>query len=394
MKIGIITYHFPYNSGAALQCVALQTALENMGHEVQVINYRPWYHQIRYTPKKNIVFVIKEHYETSAYAGFAKRCLASLYKGLKAVYFNLFKSKMFRVSEEKFSRFVRRYIKESRLYRTLEDLQKSPPECDVIISGSDQLWNTELTKGGFDPAYFVSFAPRGCKRMTYAVGVNFADNVSNVSQVKQLIADMDAISLREEKFYRTIKRISRPGMPLHQDLDPTLLHDAETYTRFESKTCNLPSDSYILVYTMGDKVQGRVYAVAKKLAEETGLPVIDITGNPVRGAYTFGVPSIKAGPDEFLTYIKSAKYVVTNSFHGTAFSIIYRKQFVVIPHSKTGNRVTDLLHRLGLDSRWSNTQEDALAIIKNPVDYSVAEKRIAALRQESLDFIASVCSAQ
>lgn len=394
MKIGIITYHFPYNSGAALQCVALQTALEKLGHEVQVINYRPWYHQIRYTPKKNILFVIRDHYANSGHRNPVKRSLSALYKGAKAVHFNLFKAQAFRISENKFARFVNSYMKETRLYRTLEELRADPPDCDAIISGSDQLWNTEQTKGGFDPAYFLSFAPKGCTKMTYAVGVNFADNVSNVAEVKRLIAGMDAISLREEKYYRTIRRISRKDMPIHQDLDPTLLHEADVYAQFESKTCSLPKGPYILTYTMNDKIQGRVYAAAKKLAKETGLPVIDITGNPLRKEAIFGVPTVKAGPDEFLSYIKSARYVVTNSFHGTAFSIIYRKQFVVIPHSKTGNRVTDLLHRLGLDSRWSNAQEKALEIVKSPVDYTAAETKIAALRQESLDFISSVCGAR
>ena len=102
---------------------------------------------------------------------------------------------------------------------------------------------------------------------------------------------------------------------------------------------------------MGDKSQGRVYSAAKKLREESGLSIIDITGNPLRKDTVFGVDSIKAGPDEFLSYIKNARYVITNSFHGTAFSIIYHKQFVVVPHSKTGNRVTDLLERVGLNSQ-------------------------------------------
>ena len=140
---------------------------------------------------------------------------------------------------------------------------------------------------------------------------------------------------------RFIKRASKDGFPLYQNIDPTLLLDSYVYERFEAPVSVLPQSSYILTYTMGDKSQGKVYAVAKKLGQELNLPVIDITGNPSRKNEIFGVNSAKAGPDEFLTHIKNAEYVITNSFHGTAFSVIYHKQFVVVPHSKTGNRVTD-----------------------------------------------------
>lgn len=394
MKIGIITYHFPYNSGAALQCTALQTVLEKMGHEVCVINYRPWYHQNGYTPKKNAAYVFRDTYAANASENIVKRLYRALLLGAKAVAFNSVKKKSgpFQVMENKFAPFVKRHLKETRVYRTLDELRQAPPDCDVIFSGSDQLWNTELTHGTFDPAYFITFAPEGCKRATYAVGVNFADTVTNRLQIQELVRALDAISLREDKYMRIIKRASDNRIPLHQDLDPTLLLDAREYAPFEAEPCQRQKQPYIVTYTMGDKSQGQVYATAKKLGEMLNIPVIDMTGNATRGNRVFGVESIKVGPDEFLSYIKHAAYVVTNSFHGTAFSVTYRKQFVVIPHTKTGNRVTDLLNRVGLSSRWCSSQEEAIKLIQMPVDFTGVTENIAALREQSMNYIASVCA--
>lgn len=392
MKIGTITYHFPYNSGAMLQCVALQTVIEKLGHEVCVINYRPWYHQNRYTPHKNLACVVK-----SARAEAKEKRLPLCRRWYtvgrtlgKAIAFNAVRSKYVIPSEEKFSAFVKRHIHETRVFRTVKELEQSGLELDAIFSGSDQLWNTQMTEGNFDPAYFMTFAPAGCRCVTYAVGANFAEDVYTVEQLKKLAGHLDTISLREEKYMRVVRR-AVPHVPLRQDLDPTLLLEAGEYAPFEAPESCLLHREYILTYTMGDKSQGKVYALAKKLGEETGLPVIDITGNPSRGEAVFGVHSVKAGPDEFLTYVKNAAYVVTNSFHGTAFSVIYRKRFVVVPHTKTGNRVTDLLARVGLSDRWSGDPARCEEIIHCEPDFSATERLLPPLRNESVDFIARVC---
>ena len=391
MRVGIITYHFPYNSGAALQCLALQTILQNLGNEVSIINYRPWYHQNRYTPHKKIIFSMQDFYEKNVNLKPIKRIAKSVHFGYKTLCFNLFQSKEFKICDKKFSGFVKSYLNETCVYRTWEQLKNTPPKCDVIISGSDQLWNTALTNGEFDPSYFMTFVPENCRKATYAIGVNFLDNPSTLMKVGRLLNGLEMISLREEKFLRSIKRVCGANTRLYQHIDPTLLLKQCDYERFESTQIQFPQSPYILTYTMGDKSQGRVYSAAKKLREESGLLIIDITGNPLRKDTVFGVGSIKAGPDEFLSYIKNARYVITNSFHGTAFSIIYHKQFVVVPHSKTGNRVTDLLERVGLNSRWSENVDTCIEALKKSIDYTYVEDKINSLKNESLKYLSIVC---
>lgn len=393
MNAGIITYHFTYNCGATLQCLALQTKLQQLGHDVQVINYRPWYHQNRYIPQRNIPYAALEAYRASE-RKFPKN-IKDACIGIKKTYkFNIDKEKTdkFRISEKKFTPFVKKYLNETRLYRTVAGLKAFPPKCDVIFSGSDQLWNTALTNGYFDEAYFVTFAAENTKRATYAVGANFSDDAHTTQQLKELAAGMDAISLRETKYMRTVSRLKSEKTILHQDLDPTLLLQQKDYAPFEAdESCIACKKPYILTYTMGDASQGKVYSAARKLSEKLGIPAIDITGNPIRGANIMGVDSVKVGPDEFLTYVKNAAYVIVNSFHGTAFSVIYHKQFMVVPHSSTGNRVTDLLERIGLSDRWKNTSDECVSSIEDTIDYSAVDATLAELRAESVSYISSLC---
>ncbi len=394
MKVGIITYHFPYNCGATLQCLALQTKLRKLGHEVCVINYRPWYHQNRYTPHRNCFAAMCDTYRNSQKKDALRKLKEALLEGKKIIDFNRDKARTskFAISDEKFASFVKRHLNETRVYRSVKDLRRNPPDCDVIFSGSDQLWNTALTNGLFDEAYFVTFAAPGTKRATYAVGANFADDAANITQLKKLVADLDAISLRETKYMRTVSRAKSDKTVLHQDLDPTLLLQQEDYAQFEAdESCIACKKPYILTYSMGDVSQGKVYSAARQLGQKLGMDVIDITGNPSRAEVIMGVNSVKAGPDEFLAYIRNASYVIANSFHGTAFSVIYHKQFMIIPHSTTGNRVTDLLERIGLGDRWTDVTKHCIEYIETPIDYSSVDARLSELRAESESYINSLC---
>ena len=393
MKAGIITYHFPYNSGAALQSLALQTVLSSMGHEVSILNYRPWYHQNICTPNKNVVYIMQESMEQEKAAGtdLLHRMVHAGRAGSAAAKFNMSGSDSFKISEQKFGSFVKRFHHETQVCRTFEDLKKIAGDYDVLFSGSDQLWNTNLTKGQFDPAYFLTFAEPHTKCVTYAMGVNFRDDVVTNRQLAELIRGLDCISLREEKFIRTIRR-AMPSAKIRQDIDPTLLLQKEDYAPFEAEPNEFMGQPYIMTYTMGDGSQKYVYAAAKQLSEKLGIPVRDITGNPLRKEKVFGVECVKGGPDEFLSYIKNAAYIVTNSFHGTAFSLIYGKQFVTVPHLTTGNRVTDLLKRVGLQGRICRSEEECLERIEVPVDHTEARERLAVLREASMDYLRDVMS--
>lgn len=383
MKIGIITYHFPYNCGATLQCMALQTKLEELGHEVCVINYRPWYHQNRYTPLKNpFYFSVKRFHDPAG--NFLKRCWHAVDGFLRTVY--SWRTYPAISKKEKFFRsFVKRYLHETKVYRTLKSLQKDPPDCDIYISGSDQLWNSGITGGTFDSAYFLNFGDGKVGRMTYSVGANFNKMENPVEALRDLIKQLDVISMREALWMPVVEEAAEGKIPTHLDVDPTLLLTADKYEKFMAKL-EPEKEPYILTYTMGGEVQKKVYNGARILSEKLGMKVIDVCGDPNKMNKKVQDNRL-CGPSEFLWYIKNADYVVTNSFHGTVFSVIFKKKFITIPHAETGNRVTELLDKLGLSERYHTVTTEAVERITNPIDYEAASMKLQTLRENSVNFL-------
>lgn len=382
MKVGIITYHFPYNCGATLQCFALQTKLEELGHDVCIINYRPWYHQNRYTPLKNPVYFAKKMYHEPAKNIFEKwkHAAGGFYRTIRSWK----RYSEVAVKDKKFRNFVQRNLKETNVYRTIEQLQKNPPRCDVYIAGSDQLWNSAITGGMFDSAYFLDFGGENIKRMTYSVGADFSKLADPVDALQDLVRKLDVISLREEKWMPAVNEAAT-GIPTHVDVDPTLLLTAEKYESYMAPL-KPEKEPYILTYTMVGETQKQIYNGARILSEKLGLKVIDVSGDP--GQMNKKVEDNRlCGPDEFLWYIKNAKYVITNSFHGTVFSVIFKKKFVTIPHAVTGNRVTELLDKLGLSTRYHRVTTEAVKEITKDIDYGIVEQKLEALRNNSIQFL-------
>lgn len=389
MKIGIVTFHFPWNCGAALQCVALQTYLEKIGHEAQVIDYRPLYHVNRYSEYKHPVYLArKAAVRKSPNEGKVPRV-----KRAATAYVNTVKSwrKHDQVAPQakRFRDFAGRHMHLTSMYRTVDKLRSNPPDCDLYVSGSDQLWNAKLTGGKFDPAYFLDFGPDDAGRITFSVGADFAAVKFPQSKLIKYVGKLDSISLRETRCLETVRGaceyIGQGDKPIHIDLDPTFLLEREDYEQFEDSV-DVPED-YIFVYTMPNpQSQSIANKVALALGKEKGLPVIDACGNPVQGNRT--VPDHRVcGPGEFLSYVKNATYVVTSSFHGTALSVIYGKEFVAIPHTDTGNRVTELLDKLGLSTRYHDNAKGALAAFADKVDYATCYDNLQGLREESRTYL-------
>lgn len=383
MKVGIITYHFPYNCGAALQCLALQTKLEELGHEVCVINYRPWYHQNRYTPLKNPIYYAGKRFRDPA-GNFIRRCWHAIDGFLRTIHSWRAYRKV-AVKDKRFKGFLKKHLNETKVYRSLKQLQKDPPDCDMYISGSDQLWNCGITGGVFDGAYFLNFGDSDVGRMTYSVGADFTKSKDPIAELQKLVGQLDVISMREAKFLPVVQEAVKGKIPTHIDVDPTLLLRPEQYERFMAQM-EPEAEPYILTYTMTGETQKQIYNGAKMLSQRLGMKVIDVCGDPNKMNLKVEDNRI-CGPDEFLHYVKNAEYVVTNSFHGTVFSVLFGKKFITVPHAQTGNRVTELLDKLGLSSRYKTITEEAVEEITNGIDYIAVSERLAALRSESVSFL-------
>lgn len=381
MRIGIITFHFVYNCGAMLQCFALQEKLKSMGYEVEIINYQPWYHKNRYSALKNPIYYGRKQ---AAKKGSGDTIIKRTGRGIKGFFAVVYSWRHFpeaKIKDRYFSTFKKSYLQEGKLYRKVGQLRKYPPKCEVYISGSDQLWNAKLTENRIDPAYLLDFGTDDTKRITYSMGCNFKNLSGPINVLKARMMRFNAISLRENEYYTKIEELTEGKVPLHIDLDPTFLLRKEEYESCMSKE-RLVEEPFIFTYTMPDISQKKVYNTAKELGKRLNMKVVDACGNPSRANQAIEDHRL-CGPAEFLWYISHAAYVVTNSFHGTAFSVIFQKNFVAIPHSQTGYRVTELLDKLALHDRWVKGSAEALEQIQRPVDYAENLIKIEAFRAES-----------
>ncbi|MBE5965891.1 MAG: polysaccharide pyruvyl transferase family protein [Lachnospiraceae bacterium] len=379
MKIGIITFHFAENYGAVLQCYALQQYFANLECPVEIINYRPDYHTVEYaaflSPYKRFK---KDLYKNREYKGSDK--MKRIVKGQLLNLRDLFYRDKIRKKRQAFLDFEAQYLKETREYKTLEEIQRNPPECDAYISGSDQLWNPKLTNDQLDRAYFLDFGDLAVKRLTYAVSACQLDVNKYRKQLKKLLSNLDGISLREDRKRADLSKIYDGDIVCN--IDPTLLHKKELYD--EIRTKEKQETDYLLLLLFSKESQRKLNKVLAGITAE--LQVKPLIFHPTVSRMKWDVPVITpvgVGPSEYISYIANAKYIITDSFHCTAFSIIYKKEFITLPLKGRGERMIELLSGLQLEDRIANTEEDLLKLIHRKLDYSRTDELLEAAKEKT-----------
>lgn len=357
MKIKTITCHDVYNSGASLQAFALQRYLESQGHEVQIIDYKPDYLSNHFN-----LWAINPKYN--------KPVLREAYWMVKLPY----RIKA-RARKKPFDQFTQHYLHLTRRYSSVVELRKDPPEADVYIAGSDQIWNTTLPNGT-DAAFYLDFG--SARKISYAA--SFATPALREGTghfVKQKLKNFDAISVREKSGIGLLNNLGYEG---NQVVDPVFLLSKEDWDALlsDNHLASQPElkEPYILVYNFEPK--GPISIVADRLARLIKCKIYSF------GPYAMPYAQknfVNNGPLDFVALIKSAQCVVSNSFHATVFALIYsRDTFVVNRQDGLNQRMKDLLEDYGLGDRLiSPTASDAQLI--EHIDYSkvnpIFEKSIA-----------------
>lgn len=342
MKIGILTFHTAHNYGAMLQTYALKITCEKLGHETHVINYTPKYisDQYRYfKPKKNI-----------------KSDILAL-MNLRG---NVVKNK-------RFEEFKNQYF----------DMRPfAAEEYDAILYGSDQIWNPNIA-GGFDSVFFAEHCVKARRHVAYAASVGKQEfSEEEYRDFQRLVKNFDAVSVREESAARYLQPLF--NRPIEVTLDPTLMTGKKDWEGV--MVCPNRRDKYILIYEVA--LFPETLAVAKALSEQTGFPIVRILYTRTKLQYGYQTMN-DLGPCEFLGWIRNAEYVVTSSFHGTAFSLLFGKNFYTIPHHSYASRMTDLLAKLNLSDRLVHSLPEKIV----DVDYDKVEKKLMEEREKSLAFI-------
>ena len=363
MKIKTITCHDVYNYGASLQAYALQQFLLSLGHDVEIIDYKPDYMRIHYkfwyVPKSS-------HY-------YAKSEKSVIFKFMLCCYFA---PKRFATYGRKveFDRFRNKYLKLTKRYNSYSELAQDAPEANVYIAGSDQIWNCSLPNGK-DPAYFLQFGDGKIKRISYAASFAIPEIPKEYkSCIKQWLSVFNAISVREHTGLSILKSLDiENGVEV---MDPVFLLSKEKWMNFIGE--RYIKKKYILVYDLYLN-DNRLEREAKRLSEQNDLEIIAIDGN-VKCKYAHKNIS-NAGPNHFVNLIENAEYVITNSFHATAFSLIFNKPFRV--YYKFGNvsRISDILCHLGLSDCLNCETHDY------EFEWDTVNKKLFCLIESSFEFL-------
>lgn len=354
-KIGIVTFHRADNYGAVLQSYASQTYLENMGCSVQIVDYR---------------FPQMEQ----SYKLFRKKNGMSKVQYLKVIAHDLFRIKR-RLAFEKFRKDN---LKLSKVYNS-SSICSSNEKFSIFITGSDQVWNDTCSLK--DPVYCLTFAEQSKKLLSFAASFGYADvEKDRETFYANALAKMTDISIREKSGIKLVEKLI--GKTPDQIPDPTLMLDIESW----NKVASFPKEKgYILIYLLN--ARDDILNFAKKLSAKTGLKIVNITDD---NRNRIGAKCVhNAGPAEFLGYFNNAKYVITNSFHGLMFSIIYRKSmYVDIPKGSrtTYERLTNILDELGIHDRYIDDLPENFK--PQELDYSEIEEKIRILQNKTNTFFA------
>ena len=228
---------------------------------------------------------------------------------------------------------------------TAAGLKRLKYRCYVL--GSDQIWNPDITCG-LKKAYFGAFQNRRKKRViSYAASFGGSELAPRYDkEFAKLVSHVDAVSVREEEAVPYVEKLY--GSKVTAVLDPVFFLKKESWQNVERIPEQADKRRYILVYVT-EPIREMAY-YAKKLSRDTGLPVMEVRAGQLGTDAGFEV-DYSTGPGELLGYIHRAEYVVSNSFHAVAFSIIYEKQFLAFVHSNLGARVRNILRIHGLQER-------------------------------------------
>lgn len=355
MKIGILTYHRAENYGALLQAYATKTYLLSKGQDVSFIDYWPKYHA--------------DYFRLFSWNQFWGKGVKGKLLMMKNY---MMPSKHLR--KHRLQRFIHEKLGVDKM-PVYSDRNLVTNHYDVVVYGSDQIWRKQNLGGvGFDDWYFGSDNVQADKKIVYAGSMGTIDcTEADDEYVKLMMSNFNCISVRESDLNAYLNRI---GIDSVQVLDPVFLLSKEQWLKIAAPSIH--KGNYILFYNLLNSSNAK--RLAKRLGEEKRMPVVEITKRNLMGKGYVRSASV----ERFLQLINDAAYVVSNSFHGVAFSIIFEKQFYAVGMGKKSSRVVSLLNSIELKERYSN---DGLGITDSEINYREVGKRLSKLKNQSASFL-------
>jgi hypothetical protein len=361
MRIGITTFQWADNYGALLQAHALQTFLQARGHEVQIVDYRPQ------RPRS----LVRRWFSASP-RGCAHKWEANWKKFL-------------------FERFRKKNLgRTPEVFQSASELRKISDRFDLLIAGSDQVWNPKWLAqvDGLTDLYFLSFAGQRSRRISYAASIGHSDLSTMKEEWQKILAErmkaMDAISVREQSGVELVRQLCGRTDAVCV-ADPTFLLDANQWAGVVGSRKR--KGKYIFSFMLHGLEQD-ASVVCGQMAGKKEIPVFkcDARRTPLHKGYV--LPS----PAGWLRWIRGADFVVTNSFHCTVFCLIFHVPFVAVLIDGTigsmNSRITDLLKAVGLSPRAvAAGVELPTGIVTGRIDWGSVDQAVASMRIGAVGFL-------
>lgn len=371
MVINVITRHAPTNYGSLLQAIATQRVIMNLGHECRIINYIP-------KCETGVRMAITQLEQKTKW----KRNPIK-----KAIYLMVAEPETL-LMERKFLAMRKKYLLMGPYCATTGELKKlyAEKKDEVFLTGSDQVWGP-ISTGHYDPTYFLDFVPKSSRKLAFAASFGKAIfDEQTLKEYRVLLKKYDSLAVRENVAVELLKKMD---ISAKQVLDPTLLMDADAWSEYV-KPMKKP-EKYVLVYQIHANSDLDHYAV--KFAEKAELPLLRVSPllhQAKRSGKFVYCPDISG----FLDLVKNATYMVTDSFHGTAFAINFNTQFVeVLPNTGTSSRNQSILELTGLTDRIVRDLND-FSCIDQEIDFKEANEKIGTSRIESIRILEEMLAEQ
>jgi hypothetical protein len=362
MKIKTITCHEVYNHGASLQEYALLKYLESLGHEVETIHYKPPYLSNHF----NLWRISNKRYNNIV---------------LKFIYLILKLPARLKSLKRKhaFDAFSLKYIKSTtKLYTSNEELKLDFPLADAYICGSDQIWNS-FFENGKDPAFYLDFVPDNKLKISYAASFAIDYLEENIKQfVTKKVKRLNNISVRELSGKKILNELGFKNVS--QVLDPVFLLEPKHW----ESLIPLEKEKYKYIFIYDFDSNPLIKSMAEGYRKQFGWKIITVNQ---RINYADKNYFLK-GPTTFLSLVKNAEFVMSNSFHAVAFSIIFKKDFVVFNRQdKINTRMRDLLDSVGLMQLLMEDETIVNHHEINTIDYENVQNKLDALKAYSSEFL-------
>lgn len=360
-RVAFITIHVGANFGSVLQTIATSEVIKRIGAEPLCVNYIPE----RVTMKKFWSF---------GHANLIKKALLFFWK-LYALPNKL-------LNNIRYGGYLKKYCRLSSPIYIEDSFVEKCPKADVYVTGSDQVWNIKHNEG-LDTHYF--FGGITGKKISFASSIGYTDiGEENKKAYKKYLADYSKLSVREDSAVEILHEL---GYEATQLLDPTFLLNNEEWAGYMSRK-KVQTEPYLLIYTPYNTVDKTViYKHARHIAKKEGLKIVTFSWTYYKDKDADETIRF-ASPGDFLTLMMGAKYVITNSFHGTAFSINLNKKFWVFLPSGFSSRITSVLSKFGLAERLvlENSVSDNWDYSKS-INYNAINLVLKQERENSIAFL-------